>query len=599
MHSRNGFRRMKTTLSQNQPNKNQVKTPNPQNIICLYGRKNPRIPPQGKRLYWTDWRPLLEDRRRVTGREPFRANVTSESTDPDFRALSPILMGPVECYRENGRMITAVSVEVAWQYSKVYSHIRQGNQLVDISNRFITRDAEGNLRPSQEWFHWRDAAFNNPAFNHTHPGFKSSKKRVRRAFPGGSKVAFWYWDGEILDAVQARQKIYARLYQQFVVNTPGFRRLRQIVSQGGDLFIYDRDGYDWQRLNMSPADCVRDPHSFGHGMVITFLLKGIEPDQLVRKDDPALGWTPYDNHHWEASKQTRMEAPAKKEFERLAAGILGLSPAEAAACWGTAHPPGRNAQVIRIHAGVRHRFARNGTPLGLKIFNLKDGKTMWPSLFKFHTTQREHLPGLPNSHVQQAFECGTFKDADGLERGYLIHEWIDGPTLEDKLKEGVSRDDALRILDDLFLEIIIPLWSQGSSWWDVRDSNYVFTHRRKLVMIDLDTLGGYAGEILGKPARYERRNKGTLKAMERYARLIRQMAQDFAPKGTRGQTGQRAQELIRKYLQPAFCAPYPLAAGWAKQARTAYQNFRAAYQQLLSAPAATSTGPSGSVKNSK
>jgi hypothetical protein len=104
---------------------------------------------------------------------------------------------------------------------------------------------------------------------------------------------------------------------------------------------------------------------------------------------------------------------------------------------------------------------------------------------------------------------------------------------------------------------------------------------------------------LGKPARYERRNKGTLKAMERYARLIRQLAQDFAPKGTRGQTGQRAQELIRKYLQPAFCAPYPLAAGWAKQARTAYQNFRAAYQQLLSAPAATSTGPSGSAKNSK
>lgn len=135
---------MKTTLSQNLPNKNQVKTPNPQNVICLYGRKNPRIPPQGKRLYWTDWRALLEDRRRVSGREPFRANVTSESTDPDFRALSPMLMGPVECYRENGRMITAVSVEVAWQYSKVYSHVRQGNQLADMSNRFITRDAGGN-----------------------------------------------------------------------------------------------------------------------------------------------------------------------------------------------------------------------------------------------------------------------------------------------------------------------------------------------------------------------------------------------------------------------------------------------------------------------
>jgi hypothetical protein len=48
------------------------------------------------------------------------------------------------------------------------------------------------------------------------------------------------------------------------------------------LKIFDRDGYDWVDLRMTPADCVKDPnHSFGHGMVIAFLLQNIDPTKLV------------------------------------------------------------------------------------------------------------------------------------------------------------------------------------------------------------------------------------------------------------------------------------------------------------------------------
>ena len=254
-------------------------------MIRLYGRNSKRVP-SGERSFWTDIEAWVAKRRRRTGREPLMVNVTSHSKVPEFRNLSPMLMGPVNCYREKGRRVTAASVEVAWQYSKVFSHVRQGDKLVDVTERFITRDAKGRMFPSREWFLWRDAAFKNSCFVHTHPDFKAHRNAVRYPFPKGpkglgSKVAFWYWNAETLDALQARQIIYARLYRQFVLKTRGFQQLRKMASRGVDLKMFDRDGYDWVELGMTPADCVRHPHSFGHGMVISFLLQGINPTKLV------------------------------------------------------------------------------------------------------------------------------------------------------------------------------------------------------------------------------------------------------------------------------------------------------------------------------
>jgi hypothetical protein len=177
-----------------------------------------------------------------------------------------------------------VSLEVAWQYSKVYSHVINGaGKLVDLGGKFLTKDSRGNLAPSKAWFQWRDAAFRNPCFTHTHPAFKSNKKLVRRAYAQGSQIAFWYWDGEILNRLEARQKIYARLYRQFAIKTPGFKRLRKIVRRGEDLKLFDKDGYDWVDLGMTPEDCVNDTHSFGHGLVIALLLQKIDPTRLVIK----------------------------------------------------------------------------------------------------------------------------------------------------------------------------------------------------------------------------------------------------------------------------------------------------------------------------
>jgi hypothetical protein len=257
-----------------------MKTEN-KNQIRLYGKNRSRVA-AGKRCYWTDIAAWNSRRKNLTGREPVRVNVTSKSSSPEFASLSPMHIGPVACYLENGKPVTAVNLEVAWQYSKIYSHILgEDGKLVDVRSRFLTTDPQGKPVPTAEWFRWRDAAFTNPKFDHRHAEFDRNKKFVRRAFPKGSQVAWWYWDGQLLDAVQARKKIYARLYEQHAQSLPGFRALREIVARGDDLQIFDFDGYDWQELNLSPADCVRDlNHSFGHGMVLAFLLQGIRPSQL-------------------------------------------------------------------------------------------------------------------------------------------------------------------------------------------------------------------------------------------------------------------------------------------------------------------------------
>ncbi len=258
-----------------------MKTSNGKNQIRLYG-KNRKHVAAGKTCYWSDIGQWQSHRQQLTGSEPIRVNVTSKSADPVFAQLSPMRLGPVRCYEENGRPVTSVNLEVAWQYSKIYSHvIDDTGNLVDVRDRFLTTDERGNPTPTDEWFRWRDEAFNNPKFDHRHPNFKSNKKLVRRAFPKGSRVAWWYWDGKLLNAIEARQQIYARLYERLVSQQRGYQSLRRLVKQGHDLALYDFDGYDWQALDRSPADCVRDlNHSFGHGMVLALLLQGVHASKL-------------------------------------------------------------------------------------------------------------------------------------------------------------------------------------------------------------------------------------------------------------------------------------------------------------------------------
>lgn len=90
----------------------------------------------------------------------------------------------------------------------------------------------------------------------------------------------FYWGGKLLSAVEARREIYATLYCREVVKTPEYRRL-ETLFRGGDLSIFDFDGYDFVELGMTPEDTIRDlDHSWGHGLLLALMLRGIDPRRL-------------------------------------------------------------------------------------------------------------------------------------------------------------------------------------------------------------------------------------------------------------------------------------------------------------------------------
>jgi hypothetical protein len=79
----------------------------------------------------------------------------------------------------------------------------------------------------------------------------------------------------------------------------------------------------------------------------------------------------------------------------------------------------------------------------------------------------------------------------------------------------------------LSLGILIPLWSVGTIWWDIRDDNYCLTPhgaRRRLVMIDTDSLIAYAKEIVETPEVFTRRDHTKKRAMQRVKTIVEKLA---------------------------------------------------------------------------
>ncbi|MBY0458421.1 MAG: hypothetical protein K2V38_13860, partial [Gemmataceae bacterium] len=137
------------------------------------------------------------------------------------------------------------------------------------------------------------------------------------------------------------------------------------------------------------------------------------------------------------------------------------------------------------------------------------------------------LPGLPNERVQRSLDAGIRADRDGHRRGFVVLEWMVGETLEDLLRRGELTGSAARsVLAQLLGDIVIPLWSAGTVWWDFRDANLCFdTATGRVRLIDVDSLAAYADEILRAPGVWEKRDRGRVTALARLRRTAVRLVQ--------------------------------------------------------------------------
>lgn len=167
-------------------------------------------------------------------------NTTSRSLTWS-RGLSPFLCGPVDLY--DG--YKSFNVENGWQYSKVHYNM-----------------VDDNNNPTKEYFEWAKKGWN-------------TIRGIRYPMGKGTKPLYSYWAGEKLEYIDARKKIYIPLYSKAVQKTFAFKKLKNIASEPGDLYLWDFDGYNHRALGMTYEQVINDPeHTMGHAFIIAMLLDG-------------------------------------------------------------------------------------------------------------------------------------------------------------------------------------------------------------------------------------------------------------------------------------------------------------------------------------
>jgi len=267
----------------------------------------------------------------------------------------------------------------------------------------------------------------------------------------------------------------------------------------------------------------------------------------------SLNWKNYDGYFNHPRDQQQIDENTKLEIEKIAAEILGLDDEKLKSTWGSCSPPGVFAQtVVRVESSIPHRFTSicQNKAIGLKIF--KNGKGC--KMVHGHTHSRRKLPGLPNDFVQEVYDAdehnGTF---------FLVQDWIEGESLETYLnrKTHLPPDVAQQLLKDLFEGIIIPLWSAGTSWWDIRAGNFCVTERdskQRLVLIDTDSLLAYADEIIETPLVFTKRDKGKVFALKRIKTISTDLVLLAIPeenlKGSKTQLELQIKSILNETLAP-------------------------------------------------
>ena len=178
-------------------------------------------------------------------------DIDTTSNSGQFKQLSPFILRCLE--PTTGK---SVIFENLWQFSKVYK-------------RF-----DGGDKPLPEWYMWRaDGWF--------------SKQPHRYPMGKGATPEYSYWQGEKLGYIEARKKIYAPIYAQWVSLTDSFKTLLVLYNSKQNIILRDFDAYDYEALGMTLKDVINNPkRKMGHAFVLIMMLKGelescIKPESLL------------------------------------------------------------------------------------------------------------------------------------------------------------------------------------------------------------------------------------------------------------------------------------------------------------------------------
>jgi len=194
-------------------------------------------------------------------REGFKNINVGPGSRGEFRQLMTCNLGPIPLKFKGDKTSADVkNVENIWQFSKVFA-----------------QDIGLNEKPTPDWFAARLKGWADPK------GYQRAKKKQ----VAGVKPVFFFWGREDkLEFIEARKRIFCRVYAMLATRTAAYRKLVELIQKGTNVQILGLEGYDYVQEQRSLNQCLLDPErGFGPAFVLAGLLTKDLP--WVQKFNPA------------------------------------------------------------------------------------------------------------------------------------------------------------------------------------------------------------------------------------------------------------------------------------------------------------------------
>ena len=178
----------------------------------------------------------------------------------------------------------------------------------------------------------------------------------------------------------------------------------------------------------------------------------------------------------------------------------------------------RTRAVLATQPGITHRFSDQHPQVVAKLYKGKGDTAGSRAYQQYHSASFHSIDTLVNSaHIQQSLTAGVI---EGIGP-YAVLQFVEGGELAEILeRRDLDAAQASRIVQDILVEIWIPLWHAGLRFKDCHPGNYVLTPGCRVVMIDTEQMRKDAEELLNEPDNWMQRNKHQEAGLSRLPRLV-------------------------------------------------------------------------------
>jgi hypothetical protein len=177
--------------------------------------------------------------------------------------------------------------------------------------------------------------------------------------------------------------------------------------------------------------------------------------------------------------------------------------------------------VLATRQGISHRLAGRQERVLVKLYK-GDGSTVGSAGYQQYHQCDFHgfAPLVSNSHVQQSLEAGVRPGVGP----FAVVQFVEGQELAVLLEEStITSNLARQIIEDILLEIWIPLWAEGLRFKDCHPGNFVVTAEGRVVMIDTEQMRKDLDERLHRPSEWTQRDKHERAGLSRLPGLLQRI----------------------------------------------------------------------------